>query len=439
MMHAPTVHLQLPPGAPHSNDEAGGGEHMSNAWVAGGGAGAAQHQNPGVGSASAAGTHTPLAAEPSDELRGARATMALEASTGRGSNHVSAHAASTSHALPQAFLGRKVRREFVQGWFMGTVDATRHAAGQQWWHVRYDDGDSEELDHASLLSCMLPLDAAGASVAAAAVVAAAAPPVASSGDAAARRAEGASSFLGVRKCRSGKSFQAQLYVPGGKTVNLGYGFATAEAAARAHDAEARKRGMLHRINFPVNDAERAAAEEYRRLGANTSRAARHMGVAWRQAASKRARPEGGEDAAADDDDGGDDAGGAGTAAGSAPVSDEVAQVQAFLRAISPPLSQARPLLFFIHASSNAHRHPLCSDHSHTHRLRTQLDAALAAVPGSGLTLTQLAGVTSMAAELRDAWLKEVTAGLRIGDRLGDRLAFLDALDKLTRAACASHT
>ena len=59
----------------------------------------------------------------------------------------------------------------------------------------------------------------------------------------------------------------------------------------------------------------------------------------------------------------------------------------------------------------------------------QLNKALSAVRNSGLTLAQLAGVASMNSELRDSWLKEVTAGLHIVT-LGDKLAFIRALDSL---------
>ena len=55
------------------------------------------------------------------------------------------------------------------------------------------------------------------------------------------------------------------------------------------------------------------------------------------------------------------------------------------------------------------------------------------MPGSGLTLSQLSGVTSMAAELRDAWLKELTTGLHICT-LSDKLAFIRALDTLKGGA-----
>ena len=73
---------------------------------------------------------------------------------------------------------------------------------------------------------------------------------------------------------------------------------------------------------------------------------------------------------------------------------EVARVQALLRSITPPLSQ--------------------------------LDAALAAVPGSGVTPALLASGGSLETEAQQAWLKEVTEKLHIAT-LRDTLALMRAL------------
>jgi hypothetical protein len=69
----------------------------------------------------------------------------------------------------------------------------------------------------------------------------------------------------------------------------------------------------------------------------------------------------------------------------------------------------------------------------------QIDAVLAAVSGSGLTLAQLAGGGSMTSEqLRDVWLKEVTTKLHIST-LSDTLALILALDKLNQATQQRRT
>jgi hypothetical protein len=131
---------------------------------------------------------------------------------------------------------------------------------------------------------------------------------------------------------------------------FGGGHATAADAARVHDAEARARGALHRINFPMNAAERSAAEEFRRLGPGKWRVLHGSGAAAAAplptpTPRKRGRPprtqppEGWarkqarlEDEGESEDD--DDAG--------APLR-ELQRVEAFLRGIRPPLSQARML------------------------------------------------------------------------------------------------
>jgi hypothetical protein len=73
-------------------------------------------------------------------------------------------------------------------------------------------------------------------------------------------------YCGVSKSPLGGTFRAHFPLPGGTRGYLGHNFGTAEDAARAHDEEARSRGALHRINFPMDAAERVASAEYRRVG-----------------------------------------------------------------------------------------------------------------------------------------------------------------------------
>jgi hypothetical protein len=56
---------------------------------------------------------------------------------------------------------------------------------------------------------------------------------------------------------AGTFYRAEFYISDDVRIPLGH-FRTAEDAARALDAQARKRGLLHRLSFPQTDAERAA-------------------------------------------------------------------------------------------------------------------------------------------------------------------------------------
>jgi hypothetical protein len=70
-------------------------------------------------------------------------------------------------------------------------------------------------------------------------------------------------YIGVHQT-SASSFYTDYRIDGVR-VCLG-SHPTPEAAARAHDAEARRRGKLHRLNFPATAAERTAVDTYERLG-----------------------------------------------------------------------------------------------------------------------------------------------------------------------------
>jgi hypothetical protein len=201
-----------------------------------------------------------------------------------------------------------------------------------------------------------------------------------------------SRYVGVSRAHNGVTFRAQFPLAGcGRArVDLGCRYATEEAAARAHDAEARKRGALHRLNFPVTAAEREAASEYRLLGpsawhathgalasAGAGAAPPTFATAAVQAPRKRSRARGpppvlnarmqalsGYEPAAEASDehavavcGVDalevpDAAGGSTEQLSAQAvtkTEPIALVEAFLRNMSPSLSQARALRCAFHA------------------------------------------------------------------------------------------
>jgi len=100
----------------------------------------------------------------------------------------------------------------------------------------------------------------------AAVAAAAARTVAASPDA--RVPRGSSRFTGVYWSKATKKWQAALHVPGEKKQHYLGVFASEEAAARARDAEVRRRNLLTaRLNFPAEGE--ATATELAALASST--------------------------------------------------------------------------------------------------------------------------------------------------------------------------
>ena len=52
-----------------------------------------------------------------------------------------------------ALVGRKVRRKFGNGYYIGSITHYNH---KKWWHVTYDDGDEEDLNCSELHRALLP-------------------------------------------------------------------------------------------------------------------------------------------------------------------------------------------------------------------------------------------------------------------------------------------
>jgi hypothetical protein len=389
----------------------------------------------------------PLPSQQTGELRGAPAAVALDASAAVDQPPSSpaaiaslaansgAHAGVVARMLraPQSFIGCTVRREFHGVLYTGTVTDTFCSTGHQLWHVVYDDGDQEDYNKHQMHAFMQLED--GSTLAA---------PLGHPQQAQAQQ------FKGVRFDQFSGLYRME--------VNCGRGphitnetLPSAMAAACAYDEVIRSRGFVV-MNFPRpgsgelqavrgetmvrtlaralqgGDARtRAAAVQPTESAAVSAHAAAAAGPmpppppsTAPQARRKRARADGAAAAA-------DHAAAAvalPAAAGGAPAArssaervtdhaaaapaqrasggaaddvshaDEVARVQALLHSITPPLSQ--------------------------------LDAALAAVPGSGLTLALLASGGSLETEAQQAWLKEVTEKLHIAT-LRDTLAFMRAL------------
>jgi hypothetical protein len=242
-------------------------------------------------------------------------------------------------------------------------------------------------------------------------------------------------YLGVAKQANG-AYDARFPLLN-TALFLGGGHATAADAARVHDAEARARGALHRLNFPTNAAERSAAEEFRRLGPGKWRVLHGSGTAAAAplptpAPRKRGRPpraqppEGWarkkvrlEDEEEDEEEESEDDDAAG-----APQS-ELQRVEAFLRGIRPPLSQARLLACcVVHAEA-------CIADAYMRSL-AQIDAVVAALPGSGFTMAHLAAVAKTPAATQTMASSLLTAVLQISAP-SDQLALFCALDALKHA------
>jgi hypothetical protein len=107
---------------------------------------------------------------------------------------------------------------------------------------------------------------------------------------------------------------------------------------------------------------------------------------------------------------------------------ELQRVQCFLRGIRPPLSQARLLAFaLLRARAEAcvvlTRHMLSL---------AQIDAVVAALPASGVTMAHLAAVASTSAAAQTTASSLLTAALQISTP-SDKLALFCALDALKHA------
>ena len=340
---------------------------------------------------------------------------------------------------PASLLGRTVRRKFKTGWFTGTVTRTeRLTDGPRVWRVVYTDGDEEECEWDELRDILLPRDAEKARTA---LSVAAAPAVAPPGGAPATE----HNFKGIT--RSGKGFYAQLGCTGMCTVR-GVVRATAAAAANDYDELARAHGIKV-VNTPraADEVQAVRGEAHRSTmcrARESSPQRRSITAAQRKPAEARLEARGGSGAAAvttksvkaptsshkrkRSPDGGsrgargapvkdDSAVGAAPAAPAAAsaataattlaaapaarvrVQDEVATMRAFFRGVSPPLAR--------------------------------LDAVLAAVPGSGVTMEHLAKPARMQSLLRHDLVASLARSLHVDS--GDMIAFMAALDTLHEA------
>jgi hypothetical protein len=238
-----------------------------------------------------------------------------------------------------------------------------------------------------------------------------------------------------------------------KQITIG-SFATEEAAARAYDAAARAHGALRRLNFPVTPKEKAAVADFQRqkekrraAGSGSSAAVarapqqqpqpiRKRGLsAVVQPARKLARMSTGA------------ARGEAAAANAVlrhpvpPVvrhtpSSELGRVEAFLRSIVPPLVQARwHRLLHICMRVSLGAILLTSDARCTCVCCAQIEAIVAALPSSGLTMAHLTRAAEQSNECRELCIVTAARGLCIVVP-GDKMFFL-ALDKLHRAAAGT--
>eukprot|EP00873_Tetraselmis_striata_P034673 jgi/Tetstr1/454937/TSEL_041798.t1 len=66
-----------------------------------------------------------------------------------------------SKAEAEALVGRRIRKEFANGWFEGVVAA--YNSKRRWYHIKYKDGDDEHLGPAETRSLLLPNTSRGAS------------------------------------------------------------------------------------------------------------------------------------------------------------------------------------------------------------------------------------------------------------------------------------
>jgi hypothetical protein len=173
-----------------------------------------------------------------------------------------ATAAATRADLP--LFGRRVSVPFeargVTKLFRGTVLPCRRRGGK--YSVSFDDGDvrddftASELQKCTIRSDDDDDDSGNNTVGAAAASAAAA------GGGGIARAPIACRYRGVRpSSRKSSRFSAELCMGRACRISVGV-FDTEDEAARAIDAEARRRGLPQLLNFPANAAERAAVAKW---------------------------------------------------------------------------------------------------------------------------------------------------------------------------------
>lgn len=200
-------------------------------------------------------------------LRRAAATP-LSASAAR-SAPARLHRAAAPPMPPTWLIGVHVLREFTTGLFGGVVVSTRVTRDYgRLWHVRYEDGDEEDLNWEELRPAIAGAEASGDAGAGAGAGAGTAAPAAGLGTSlgsdqqqGSEKAEGAEpssweehNFMGVWRASSrphGLGFRAGIFdgVAGGSGLrNLG-SYARAEDAARSYDDAARALGRLE-VNFP---------------------------------------------------------------------------------------------------------------------------------------------------------------------------------------------
>jgi hypothetical protein len=269
-------------------------------------------------------------------------------------------------------------------------------------------------------------------------------------------------FRGVRCIPSagGVNFTADLYISDKRSVvSVGRHFRTAEDAARAIDAEARRRGMLRLLNFPATDAERAAVARYMEnpsaAAAATRRAEQQANAA--AAAKKCVRPlkKRREDA---HDDAGGGGGGAGASGAAAPVSrakrartedacgaaaplgaqhETVAlPVSSHIAAAAPPAAPAANQAGAGGAAGAQHSDAAVSQLASFLRGITpplsNLPTVLDAARRSGITLAHLASLAASSPSASQQLALDIaTSALRIGAP-GDQLAFALALAPLAQ-------
>jgi hypothetical protein len=224
----------------------------------------------GAGAAAASASQCTLAFQHRNPGRGAApgAAAAAPAPGGGAGASTAGHADAAWLAPPGSLIGRRVLREFEAGSFVGVILSTRFTrAYGQLWHVRYDDGDVEDLAWTELQDALRPADArelresAGAGRSAAVVASAAHAAAVPTGSGAAADGQ----LPAAERCYKGVSswvsriypferhYRAALWVDGVNT--LPGNFCTAVEAARAYDDAARVHGRLV-VNFP-----RAGTEE----------------------------------------------------------------------------------------------------------------------------------------------------------------------------------
>jgi hypothetical protein len=174
------------------------------------------------------------------------------------------------HALTP-LVGRRVSLPFLSRRggasvkrFRGTVLAPSASGAPHTYTVRFDDGDvRHDVTAAEILRRTIDDDGGGGGRSSSSSSSSDSDSDSDDGGAAPAAAERVH-YVGVWRVQTGAGtrFRAQLYDQGAYTIVGGKTFRSAEAAARARDAEVRKRGLLHRLAFPATPAERAAVAQH---------------------------------------------------------------------------------------------------------------------------------------------------------------------------------